>query len=98
LSQKVLGGAVLSRAESAAACSSKSSQERAQEVRRRVPKRFMATGNFPEEGCSKSRTGPPCLAARSAMAAMSSFRSTRSRTRTSSPDRSTRSRNSLSEE
>ena len=61
LSQRVLGGAVWRSARRASACSWKSSQESAQEVRRRVPKRFMATGNFPEEGFSKSSDRPALL-------------------------------------
>ena len=93
------GGAVRSKARSSEAWSSKSSQDSAQLVRRRVPNRFMATGSDPGRPvtASKSRAGPPCLAARSASAAISSTGSTGSRTRTSSLARSSRSRNSWSE-
>jgi len=94
LSQSPCGGAILSSARSSLAGSSRSSQESAQAARRRVPKRFIATGMTPEEGFSKRSAGPPCLAARSASAAMSSRRSTGSETRVSSPARANLSRNS----
>ena len=94
LSQSPCGGAILRSARSSLAGSSRSSQESAQAARRRVPKRFMATGMTPEEGFSNRSAGPCCLAARSASAAMSSRRSTGSGTRTSSPARSSLSRKS----
>ena len=58
-------------------------------MRRRVPNRFIATGKPPgaRPTFSKRSAGPPCFAARSASAAISSTGSTGSLTRTSSPAR-----------
>ena len=61
LSQSPCGGAILRSARSSLAGSSRSSQESAQAARRRVPKRFMATGRTPEEGFSKRSAGPLLL-------------------------------------